>query len=163
MRKLYAGFRGNWTALAVGCMTAAAVLGIRAQTSPARSTGPNPKHAEVRVTFDQQLPAMDGAHLEAQGVVVSYAPGGSSAPHSHPCPVIGYVLEGTLRTQVQGSPEAIYKAGQSFYEPPNGVHLVSDNASQTEPLRLLAIFVCDHPTPLSVPPPHGKMGGSDHE
>ena len=46
-------------------------------------------------------------------------------PHSHPCPVIGYVLEGALRTQVKGRPEAIYKTGESFYEAPNSVHGIS--------------------------------------
>ena len=57
--------------------------------------------------------------------------------------------KGHSRTQVQGEAEAVYKAGQSFYEPPNSVHLVSANASQTEPAKLLAYFVCDHDAPLS--------------
>lgn len=147
MRKANQRFRGKWTTLAVACASAAAAFAMGVQTSPTSSK------PQVRVAFDQKLPDMNGAQLQAQGVVVSYAPGGSSAPHSHPCPVIGYVLEGTLRTQVKGSPEAIYKAGESFYEPPNGVHLVSANASQTEPLRFLAIFVCDHQAPLSSPAP----------
>lgn len=153
MRKANQRFRVKWTTLAVAGMSAAAAFGIGVQTRPISS------RPEVRAAFDQKLPAMDGTQLEAQGVEVSYAPGGSSKPHSHPCPVIGYVLEGTLRTQVKGSPEGIYKAGESFYEPPNGVHLVSANASQTEPLRFLAIFVCDHPTPLSVPAPSADADG----
>ena len=43
----------------------------------------------------------------------------------------------------------IYNAGQSFYEIPNGVHLVSANASSTEPAKLLAFFICDRDAPLS--------------
>ena len=70
-----------------------------------------------------------------------------------------YVVQGILRAQVKGEPEAVYHAGESFYEPPNGVHQVSANASQTEPVEFLAYFICDHETPLSVPPPESKTGG----
>jgi quercetin dioxygenase-like cupin family protein len=111
----------------------------------------------VRSVFTSALPEMDGTHLKATLVEVNYGPGESSAPHTHPCPVIVYVLEGSLRTQVTGQPETIYQAGQSFYEAPNGVHLVSANASKTVPARFMAYFVCDRDTPLSnkLPQPSG--------
>ncbi|MFN2563657.1 MAG: cupin domain-containing protein [Gemmatimonadaceae bacterium] len=99
---------------------------------------------------------MDGSQLAVKIVEVAYAPDGSSRPHSHPCAVIGHVVEGALRTQVQGEPEAIYAAGQTFYEVPNGVHLVSANASSAAPARLIAIFVCDRDTPLSVAVPEAR-------
>jgi quercetin dioxygenase-like cupin family protein len=92
---------------------------------------------------------LDGEHLKATVVEVHYGPGEFSPPHSHPCAVIGYVVEGALRTQVKGEPEATYRAGESFYEAPNGVHVVSANASQTEAATFVAYFVCDHDTPLS--------------
>src|SRR5215831_1948349 len=88
------------------------------------------KHEHSRMAFSHALPQLDGAHLEATVVEVNYGPGESSGPHTHPCAVIGYIVEGTYRTQVKGEPEAIYKAGESFYEAPDGVHLVSMNASQ---------------------------------
>jgi quercetin dioxygenase-like cupin family protein len=106
---------------------------------------------KVRIANEQALPQLDGGKLKATLVEVTYAPGAGSKPHSHPCPVIGYVVSGELRTQVKGGAEATYKAGESFYEPPNGVHLVSANASKTEPAKLLAIFVCDHEAELSTP------------
>jgi quercetin dioxygenase-like cupin family protein len=108
---------------------------------------------EVRPVFTYALPALDGGKLKAQIVEVTYGPGESSQPHSHPCAVIGYVIEGAVRVQVKGEPEATYKAGQSFYEAPNGVHAISANASKTEPARFLAYFICDHETPLTVPAP----------
>ena len=75
--------------------------------------------------------------------------------------MIGYVVDGTLRTQVKGEPEAVYKAGESFYEAPNGVHQVSANASDRKPARLLAYFLCDRDTPLSAaaPDPASARGG----
>jgi quercetin dioxygenase-like cupin family protein len=106
---------------------------------------------KVRVATEQVLPQLDGGKLKATLVEVTYAPGAGSSPHSHPCPVIGYVVSGELRTQVMGGAEERYKAGESFYEPPNGVHLVSANVSKTEPAKLLAIFVCDHQAELSTP------------
>src|SRR5580704_14747700 len=118
------------------------------------------QHAEkserARIALAEALPKMDGEHLKATLVEVNYGPGESSAPHSHPCPVIGYVLAGTLRTQVRGEAEAVYKPGESFYEAANRVHGVSANASQTEPANLLAYFVCDHDAALSVAVPGGK-------
>jgi quercetin dioxygenase-like cupin family protein len=112
----------------------------------------------VRPAFSQALPQMDGSKLKVEVREVSYAPGGSSAPHSHPCPVIAYVTEGAIRSQVNDGPETVYKTGEAFYEAPNGVHGVSANASQTEPAKLLAFFVCDHETPVTVPVPATKEG-----
>jgi quercetin dioxygenase-like cupin family protein len=102
--------------------------------------------------FSHSLPQMDGRRLRATLVEVNYEPGESDKPHSHPCPVIGYVARGAIRFQVKGGPETVYKAGESFYEPPNGVHQVSANASDKEPATLIAYFTCDHETPLTVPP-----------
>jgi quercetin dioxygenase-like cupin family protein len=104
-----------------------------------------------RMAFTHALPALNGDKLTVNVVEVTYAPGEGSPPHSHPCPVVGYVAEGEIRSQVQGQPEAVYKAGDSFYEAPNGVHAVSANASQTKPAKLIAFFVCDHAAPLSAP------------
>lgn len=111
---------------------------------------------EVHTVNAEDLPKMDGNHLRAEVIEVNYPPGGSTPPHSHPCPVIGVVVEGSIRSQVKGQPEAVYQAGQSFYEPPNGVHLVSANADNSKPAKLLAFFVCDHKTPLTVMLPQAK-------
>jgi quercetin dioxygenase-like cupin family protein len=108
---------------------------------------------EARIVFSHALPMLDGGRLQAKVVEVTYGPGESSKQHSHPCAVIGYVIEGAVRMQVKGEPEATYKVGQSFYEAPNGVHAVSANASKTERARFLAYFTCDHDTPLTVPAP----------
>jgi quercetin dioxygenase-like cupin family protein len=114
-----------------------------AESVPAR--GPAP--------YVHALAPMDGAHLKVTLVEVTYGPGESSKPHSHPCPVIGYVIEGAFRTQVRGEKEVVYTAGQSFYEAANGAHVVSANASPDKPVRFLAYFTCDRETPLMLPVP----------
>jgi len=119
-----------------------------AQNAPSRQT----KETAVRVALRRPLPMMKGDRLNVTVLEVTYAPGAASSPHSHPCPVIGYVVSGAVRMQVKGEPEAVYKAGDSFFEPANGVHLISANASSTEPAKVIAYFLCDHETELSVAP-----------
>lgn len=136
-------------------LTMIAALGLSPRLSAAQPTPGTSRAAN----FSHSLPQLDGNHLHATVVEVNYAPGEADKPHSHPCTVIGYVAEGSIRFQVKGgAPEAVYKAGESFYEPPNGVHQVSANASATEPAKLIAFFVCDHDTPLTVPPIDGHVG-----
>jgi quercetin dioxygenase-like cupin family protein len=110
----------------------------------------------ARIVFTHGLPAQDGGRLEAEVVEVTYGPGEWSPAHSHPCAVVGYVIEGAVRMQVKGEPEATYKAGQCFYEAPNSVHAISANASKTKRARFLAYFTCDHESPLTVAAPESK-------
>ena len=74
---------------------------------------------------------------------LSYEPGGASAPHLHPGSVFAYVLQGVVVSQLEGQPPITYNAGESWYEAPNTPHLVTRNASQTRPAKLLAVFVQD--------------------
>ena len=85
-------------------------------------------------------------------VQVDYRPGGFSAPHRHHASgfVLAYVLSGTIRSQVGGEPLGVYSAGQSWTEPPNSHHIVSANASKTEPARLIAWVIADDGVPATV-------------
>jgi len=105
---------------------------------------------QVRLATTQAMPRLDGASLKASIVEVTYPPGGESRPHTHPCPVIGYVVSGHYRSGVKGSEERVYGPGDTFYEAPNGLHMVSRNESSTEPTKFLAYFLCDHDVPLSI-------------
>ena len=106
------------------------------------------------------LTPLDGSRLTATVVEVRIEPGQQSRAHSHPCPVVGYVIEGAYRMQVRGEAEHVYTAGQTFYEPANGVHAVSASAND-KPVRFLAYFTCDHQTPLTVPPPDSGRSPRD--
>ena len=123
---------------------------------PTRAQGPP---AQTRVVITHEMPAFDGSQLRVTGVEVTYPPRGSSPPHTHGCPVVGYIAEGAIRYQVKGQPGTIYKAGDSFYEAANGVHQVSANASDKEPARLIVFFLCDHQAPLSTTLPADSTGG----
>lgn len=98
---------------------------------------------QVSVNFSHALPNVPGKTLTAVEVV--YPPGGASAPHHHAGSafIYAYVVSGSIVSEVEGGGERSYKAGESFYETPGAHHLVSRNASTTEPAKLLAVFVVD--------------------
>lgn len=114
-----------------------AALSITAASAGDRPAG------KVTVVFDRALPNVPGKSMK--GVLVEYEPGGGSPAHTHPKSAFIYatVLEGAIRSSVNGSPERIYRAGENFFEEPGSLHDVSANASGTEPARLLAVFVLD--------------------
>ncbi|MEH0295988.1 cupin domain-containing protein [Agrobacterium sp. CCNWLW71] len=101
------------------------------------------KDAKVTLVYEHELPNVAGKSMK--GVLVEYGPGGFSSAHTHPNSAFIYatVLEGAIRSQVNGGPIKVYKAGESFSEMPGDRHGVSENASKTEPAKLLAVFVID--------------------
>lgn len=98
---------------------------------------------KVTLVYDHPLPNVPGKSL--RGVLVEYEPGGTSSGHTHPNSAFIWatVLEGAIRSQVNGGPVTTYSAGESFSEYPGDRHGVSENASKTKPARLLAVFVVD--------------------
>jgi quercetin dioxygenase-like cupin family protein len=93
------------------------------------------------------LPNVPGKRVTI--VRVFYGPGGFTRPHRHAGSVTAYVTKGEIRSQLGGGPVEIFKAGQSFFEPPGATHLVSANASNTEPAELIAVFVADEGAQLT--------------
>jgi quercetin dioxygenase-like cupin family protein len=103
--------------------------------------------------FRHDLPNVPGKALVA--VTVDYPPGTKSAPHTHAKSgfIYAYVVSGAIRSQVGDEPAKVYRAGESFFEMPGAHHKISENASPTEPARLLAVFVVDPNDTLTTPDP----------
>jgi quercetin dioxygenase-like cupin family protein len=87
---------------------------------------------------------------EGRMIMVEYAPGGSDPAHRHNAYAFVYVLEGSVVMQLKGGKELTLTPGQSFYEGPDDVHVVSRNASKTKPAKLLAFFVIQKGAPVLV-------------
>src|SRR5215510_8429224 len=104
---------------------------------------PQSKDAKVTIVYQHDLPNVPGKSIK--GVLVEYGPGGYSPGHMHPKSAFIYatVLEGAIRSQVNDGPVTIYNAGQSWSELPGDHHVVSANASETKPAKILAVFVVD--------------------
>jgi len=102
--------------------------------------------------FAIKLPNVPGQTLTAE--VVEYRPGGKSNVHHHSGSVFAYVLTGRIRSHNSATgPARVYKAGEAFFEPPGSDHLVSENASASEPASLLAIFIAEDGAVLTKPGP----------
>ena len=123
--------------LATGFALAAMLFGV-----PRLFAADEAKPVQAKPVFSEKLPNVPGKTLT--GVLVKYAPGGKSASHAHAGSVYAYVLSGKIRSEnsVTG-PVRVYSAGEGFFEPPGSTHTISENASDTEPASLLAIFIAD--------------------
>lgn len=99
------------------------------------------KESKVTIVYEHELPNVPGKSMK--GVLVEYGPGGSSEAHTHPDSAFIYatVLEGSIKSKVNDGPVKVYRAGESFSEYPGDRHGVSENASTSEPAKLLAVFV----------------------
>ncbi len=106
----------------------------------------------VKPAFAYPLPNVPGQAIT--GLLVTYPPGGRSPKHHHAGSVVAYVLSGAIRSQNSATGATrVYKAGESFFEPAGSTHLISENASATEPASLLAVFVADQGASLKTDDP----------
>jgi quercetin dioxygenase-like cupin family protein len=97
---------------------------------------------------------LDGKDAKVTFVEVTLEPGQASAPHRHPGPVFGYVLEGEYEWAVDDKPAKTLKVGETFYEPTGCLHRVSKNPAPKGKTRVLAVVL--HPRDakqLAVPEP----------
>lgn len=75
-------------------------------------------------------------------VLLEYPPGVKGSLHHHPIAGPNYVVQGTLISQWEGddAPETFH-AGDSFIDHATRLHTRTDNASETEGLKLIACYV----------------------
>ncbi|MCQ6254936.1 cupin domain-containing protein [Pseudomonas sp. Q11] len=104
---------------------------------------------KVNVLQEKMLKNLPGN--KAMMLKVDYAPGQSSVAHKHEGTAMAYVLEGAITSQVKGEPATTYKAGEFWYEAAGSEHLVSKNASSTEPAKLLVFMVMGKDEAVLIP------------
>ena len=142
------------------CGSAALVMGLCLVAAGAARAG---SQTVVRQLITEKLADVPGKELTM--ITVEYPPGASSRPHRHDAYVLVYVLQGTVQMQVAGQPLRTLKAGESFLERPNDIHVVSRNASGTRPAKFLVVALKALGAPLSrevAPDPPGAARGSDY-
>ena len=133
------------TIVAVTCAALAFAVARPASAHDGQAETVTPK-------FDQAIPNIPGKSLVI--VEVDYAPGAASPPHRHAKSafIYAYVISGEIESKVNNGKSRIYKAGESWSEPPGANHPISRNASKTKPAKLLAVFVVDSDDkPLTIP------------
>jgi quercetin dioxygenase-like cupin family protein len=137
------------TRLRLFAITAFSAIGVLYPIWPAAAEEP------VKVT---DLMTKDLAHIpgkEVTMITVDYAPGAADPVHRHNASAFVYVLEGSIEMQMEGGKKVTLHPGDTFYEDPDGVHLVGKNASTIEPAKFLVVLVKDKGAPILIPT-HGQ-------
>jgi quercetin dioxygenase-like cupin family protein len=107
--------------------------------------------AEDGVTKLMSKIMKDVSGKEGLLITVDYPPGGSTPIHRHNAHAFVYVLEGSIVMQLKGGKPVTLTPGQTFYESPNDVHIVSRNASSTQPAKFVVFLVKENGAPVLVP------------
>ncbi|MDX2852412.1 cupin domain-containing protein [Actinacidiphila glaucinigra] len=137
--------------IAGGLLAVAALI-----TATACSTSDEPATAKVAATvtastrpsetfkplLQQALPNVKGKTFTS--AIVDLPPNASALPHRHgQAFVYAYVLEGTVRSQLDSKPVSTYHQGENWVEQPGAHHVLTQNTSRTEHAKLLVVFVSD--------------------
>ena len=136
-------------------LTLAIAIGVGTMTLSAHE-----KHGNAKVTTlsaRDVVEKLDGKAARVTMVEVMIEPGQSSAPHRHPGPVFGYVLEGEYEWAIDDQKAKTLEVGETFYEPTGSLHRVSRNPSAKTKTRVLAVVL--HPRDakqLVIPEPAKK-------
>ena len=107
------------------------------------------QEANVTQLLSKDLTNLPGK--EGLMITVDCPPGSSDPIHRHNAHAFVYVLEGSVVMQVRGGKQVTLTPGQTFYEGPDDVHVVSRNASDTKPAKFVVFLVKDKGAPILVP------------
>lgn len=128
-------------ALAIGRTVTLTMDTVSAIAAPLCAVSSSPGSELDRVDLIASYPLANSPGNRVTVVRVFYGPGGFTRPHHHSGSVTAYITKGEIRSQLGGGPPETFTVGQSFFEPPGATHIVSANASTTEPAEMIAIFV----------------------
>lgn len=134
---------------ATGCTASAQPTQTKTPTATAAS-----KHSTETLTplLQQALPNVKGKTFTS--AVVDFPPSARAVPHRHgQAFVYAYVLEGTMRSKLDGKPVTTYHQGENWVEQPGAHHVLTENTSRTERAKLLVIFVSNAGDKLKVDDP----------
>jgi quercetin dioxygenase-like cupin family protein len=113
------------------------------------STTSEPPTEVFKPLLQQELPNVKGKSFTS--ATVSFPPGAKALPHRHgQAFVFAYVLQGSIRSEIEGQPTKTFRAGEYWVESPGAHHVRTENVSTTNPAKLLVSFVADTGAELKV-------------
>lgn len=74
---------------------------------------------------------------------ITLAPGQKAGRHLHPCPVVGYIANGTAYCHIEGEDIELLPVGSAFYEPADCVIADFGNASDGTSMTFIAFYLLD--------------------
>ena len=91
--------------------------------------------------------ALEG--FDAVLVELNFGPGVSAPAHRHPGFVLGYVVDGQMRSAINHAADEIVPAGGTFFEPSGALHTTFGSARSDAPVRIVAFLVVPTGSPLT--------------
>jgi quercetin dioxygenase-like cupin family protein len=130
------------------CCAAAAWLAF-AGIAPAQEMTPIPAPQEdaIKRTPLQRFD-VGGSGYETALVRADFAPDTRSGRHTHPGPVTGYVVYGSLEVLIDGKAPLLVRAGESFVIPANAVHEERTTAAGA---KVIGVFLVPDGQPVVAP------------
>src|SRR5260370_4849566 len=98
-----------------------------------------PAASGIKAIYERELPPVSLNGWQVTVLELTFPPDATSPKHAHPGFILGYILEGEYRFQLEGEQEKVLSTGDVFYEAPGSIHLRSGNTSITKPARILAL------------------------
>src|SRR5499427_10907175 len=120
-----------------------AACALAVQFAPA---APPPEVKEIMSKPLTDIPGKEGLVL-----LVTYPPGSADEIHRHDAHAFVYVIEGSIVMQLRGSEPVTVKAGETFYEGPNDVHIIGRSASDSKPAKFVVVLVKNQGAPAVIP------------
>jgi len=120
------------------------------------TTTPTPPRSaawQTAVTVLQEVrPPFIPEGAEVTTILVEFPPGDpGSPPHRHPGPAFGYMIEGEMVFEVEGEPERIVRAGETFWEPGGDTIHYQDGNNRSDVRSLYTVTVlCAPDQPMLV-------------
>ncbi|GGT38096.1 cupin domain-containing protein [Streptomyces chromofuscus] len=100
--------------------------------------------------LEQAIPNIRGKTFTS--AIVHFPPDARAVPHRHgEAFVYAYVLDGTMRSQLDDEPARTYHQGEQWVEEPGTYHALTENTSKTESAKLLVVFISNTGDELKVP------------
>ena len=132
--------------LALACLISVTLVAQEGRVAQGAKVTQESKVTQLLSKDLTNLPGKEGLMI-----TVDSPPGGSDPIHRHNAYAFVYVLEGSVVMQLRGGKQVTLTPGQTFYEGPDDVHVVSRNASDTKPAKFLVFLVKDKGAPILVP------------
>jgi quercetin dioxygenase-like cupin family protein len=133
-------------------IVALVLAALWAGARPAPAPGPAPEPSAPRRSGEVARYPLSGplAGFDAVLVELNFQPGRSGAEHRHPGFVLGYVVDGRVRTAINREADQVVPAGGTFFEPAGVLHSAFGSASPDAPARAVAFMVVPSGSGLTV-------------
>ena len=112
--------------------------------SASRTSAPRGSGELARYPLTGALEGFDAVLVE-----LNFAPGVSVPEHRHTGPIVGYVVDGRMRTAINHQADQIVPAGGTFFEPHGALHTSFSSANRDAPVHAVAFLVVPSGSPLT--------------